>query len=350
MQPSTEHARRARTVRRRITNTQKEVWGEDGSRGKDARDEVEVDEYAGVLHPEKPALSRTVERTFEDEIFADESRISEADMEYWFNPDEAEGPMGSVQVKLPPVEDGDFATAQHPGKGRGPIDDVAPGTVLRGTLVEANFYHGLKFDVGLEFDVLVPVTQQQFLGPAPGKPRDAKTVEEVLAEEAVDEEAEGGAAAVVEVEEAGWPELGQVAVHMLGSDMELEVVVTGDPLRHRWPLVARIRSCEFEGFAEELDAWRGWRPQVVARADDDVGEVFRSVGREYRPSKYIVPFSQDYKHVAMQDELVAEDEQEAWSGQAEPLSTFDAQQVRLRKMLHTQRMDDRRRRRAQERA
>lgn len=189
-------------------------------------------------------LERKVSRTFEDAIF--DERISLEEMEFWFNPSE---PDEQEYLEYIPedLEENPFMVADNPGESRTSLAELQVGAVVRGRVTEVHVYHGLKVDIGAEYDAVVPIEKDAF----------------------------------TEMGKAG--EIPDIFGRLFRREVDVRLAQIHDPRRFRWPVVASLQGdYNIPGL---IDATT-YEVPIFLFPGDELTEVAKETGRPYEPLKF----------------------------------------------------------------
>lgn len=182
-------------------------------------------------------------------------------------------------------EQGIMTARNEEGEGRANLANFRPGQVLTGTVTEISIIHGLKVDIGAEYDVIIPMRQD-----APWK---------TIAKDGSLE-----------------------AVFM--KEVPLTIAQVKDPYRYRWPLVGFLHEGpDLPGMIDAYD----FKVPICLYEGDQLGAVAKEVGRKYVRAKFYMEIEKEPTVFPHMEEELAE------GGKPDPEAKFDEFMMEVRKDL-----------------
>jgi len=105
--------------------------------------------------PTKGPVERQVSMEYTDAMMTD--KVDESHKRYWFTEPPGGWNTKPKWVKEMETEPGFIATAVHKGPGRRSLSDLSVGEPFCGVVLEMWYHHGIKVDIGAEYDGLLPM-------------------------------------------------------------------------------------------------------------------------------------------------------------------------------------------------
>ncbi|BDA41840.1 hypothetical protein COCOBI_02-6340 [Coccomyxa sp. Obi] len=141
----------------RVTNVGKEMADEELDKFNE--EYMNLGPQWQIPDPEKGPLERRVQTTFVEGLLSGD--VSPEETQYWFTePKEGWNQEDKVVRKARECAP-TFAFAHHEGIGRRPLSDYIVGMELSGTVCAVYFNHGVKVDLGGQYDGLLPVANAE---------------------------------------------------------------------------------------------------------------------------------------------------------------------------------------------
>lgn len=149
----------------RITNTNDEIYKALGLDPMQDENSILVAQTQ-VLYPELGTLEGRVSKFYLEELFSGSGPDLE-ETAYWFHTPAEGWKKDLTRYRKAPEVEVTFADPSHlhwRRDGRITLEELKEGQVITGTISDCYLYHGIQIDFGFEFDGLVPMTEENWMG------------------------------------------------------------------------------------------------------------------------------------------------------------------------------------------
>eukprot|EP00210_Caulerpa_lentillifera_P001193 g1149.t1 len=128
--------------------------------GNDGSDWIDLPPYNEGPEPGEGPLEKQVGMSLKEAM--ESNTVNQKHTDYWFTEPPGGWNTKRERVKLIPEEPGFFANAKNPENGRPSITELKPGDVVYGIVTEVWYHHGIKVDIGYEYDGLLPMYKESW--------------------------------------------------------------------------------------------------------------------------------------------------------------------------------------------